>query len=453
MNTDHNLLWKSCLAAVEKEESISAQSYKTWFVPIVPSKYEQNTNTLTISIPDKIYYEFIEEHYANVLKPIICKVLGDHGTLHYEIKKERRQQQSVIPKKQVVDYASGHLTSDFTFEHFVVGDCNQLAYAAALSTATDFGKTAINLVMIFGDTGLGKTHLAKAACIKAKEKFPQKKIVYIATESFMAEFIDSILNKRSSNFLKKYSQLDMLVVDDIHVLAGKVKTQEMFFQIFNHLHERNKQIIMTSDRPPSELKEFQKRLLSRFKWGLTVSLQKPKLETRIAIIKYKIKKMKFNLSDDLIHTIATSVTTNIRELEGVLSSLSVYVNLNKQPISQKVLKETIEHLVGKTTLETKISCEYLLKVVANYYQLTIACIKGQARDKDVSRPRQLVMYLCRKYTEKTFRAIGKMLGGRDHSTVKYGNKKIRGGLKKDGKLRAACEEIEEIIKRNIRTEE
>lgn len=348
----HREVWNRCLEVIR--DNVPSPSFKTWFEPIVPVKLEKSV--LTIRVPSPFFYEYLEEQYIDLLRKVLRRELGQEAKLEYNIVMDNaangggRPQTMNIPtanktnlsntplslpldneegsirnpfvipglKKLNVDPRLNHL---YSFSNFVEGDCNRLARSAGYAVAQNPGGTAFNPLFLFGESGLGKTHLAQAVGIEVKERFPEKTVLYVSANKFQTQFADSSLNNTRNDFLHFYQMIDVLIIDDVHEFAGKGKTQDIFFHIFNHLHQTGKQLILTSDRPPVELQGLENRLLSRFKWGLSADLQVPDLETRIAILKKKIYNDGVELSDDIIEYIASKIKSNVRELEGVLVSL------------------------------------------------------------------------------------------------------------------------------------
>ncbi len=451
MSNQSQIIWHKCLVHIKQK--IPAQSYQTWFAPIIPHKYE--SNTLTIRVPNQFFCEWLEGHYINLLQQVIRQEIGPNGRLSYQItqKSPKKTTKSIKKANATTNFSSTlwgklHLNPNFTFENLVIGDCNELVQAAAQVVANNPGKTSFNLLFIHSPIGLGKTHIAQATANHIQNHHPDKKIAYLTTQKFTALFIQKIRENKVQEFVEAFSNLDVIIMDDIQFLNGKEKTQEIFFHIFNHLQQHNKQIIIASDTPPNDLQGFEKRLLSRFKWGLTADLQKPDLETRIAIIQKKLSQKKFHLSQPIIHYIATNVTSNIREIEGVLVSLIAYADLKKTSIDKKLVQHIIQNLVEAPTTEPELNIQYLKKTVANYYKISIEELQGKSRERRIVIPRKLVMYLARKYTTFSLQAIGQALGKKDHSTVSYAITSIRQRITADQLLANQVNEINKIIRQS-----
>ena len=454
MKQDCKKIWENCLALIKQE--VSPQSYKTWFAckHVVPYKYEKNT--LTICVNNPVFYEWYEENYVDLLRRTLRKQIGAKGRLAYKFVGSEASlgNKNILTAqkfpKSVFPYNRMYLNPDFTFHNFVVGDSNQLAQASAQAVANNPGKTPFNPLVMYGKVGLGKTHIAQAVIHYIKTHQPHKSVLYITTENFTTQFIQKIRQNKIQEFTDAYSMLDVLVIDDIQSLRKKEKTQEMLFYIFNSLHRQGKQIIITSDVPPSDLIGFEKRLLSRFKWGLTVDLQKPDLETRIAIIHNKLTRKNFHLTEESIHCIATSITTNIREIEGVLVSLMGYADLKKKPVTLKIVQQAIDQIVSHSNkLDIELNIKYIQKTVAHYYKLPLAQIRSKSRKKEVVVPRQLIMFLARKYTQLSLISIAQALGYKDHGTVSYAFDVISKLVNMNKSFALQVKEIQEVITKDF----
>src|SRR6056300_307860 len=348
---NHETIWTNCLNVIK--DNVSLQSFKTWFEPIVPIKLKNKV--LTIQVPSHFFYEWLEEHYINLLKKVIKKEIGTDAKLEYSIIMDKSVDKKtpytvklpalnkkalknnpvsmpldvnesqirnpfIIPGLKKVNVDS-NLNPSYSFDNFVEGDCNRLARASGYAVANKPGGTAFNPLLIYGGVGLGKTHLAHAIGISIKNQFPNKTVLYVGSEKFAHQFIDAIKNQTTNDFIHFYQMIDVLIIDDVQFFSGKEKTQDVFFHIFNHLHQTGKQIVLTSDKPPVEMQGIEQRLLSRFKWGLSADLQVPSLEARIAILQKKMYTEGIELPNDVVEYLAYSITTNIRELEGALISV------------------------------------------------------------------------------------------------------------------------------------
>lgn len=464
-------MWDNCLRTIRR--NVNSQSFKTWFEPIRPVRLEQNA--LTIQVPNKFFYEWLEEHYVALLKMTIRQELGEKGRLEYQILMGQNTDQdqyvkstSGSPKKDInmpgaVDTGSiknpfiipgikkvtidPQLNPSYTFENFIEGDCNRLARSAGLAVAGKPGGTAFNPLVIFGDVGLGKTHLAQAIGNEALVVDPNKTVLYVSSEKFTNQIIESIRNNAVNDFVNFYQLIDVLIVDDIQFLANKVKTQEIFFHIFNQLHQNGKQLVLTSDRPPKDLDGMEERLISRFKWGLSADLQAPDLETRMAILETKMNQEGLDLPYDVTEFICYNIKNNIRELEGVLISLVAQSMLNRREIDIELAKEVIKNFVKQMSKE--ITVEFIQKLVAEHFDLPVDKLKGQTRKRSIVIARQLSMYLAKNLTNKSLKAIGENFGGRDHSTVIYSCKAVQDLLDTDMIFKDTVFDLEKKIKMSL----
>ena len=462
MTLDHVTVWGNCLQTIKK--SINAQSFKTWFEPIKPIKLEGSS--LTIQVPNNFFYEWLEENYVGLLKKSIRNELGPNAKLEYQIfvedhtkatfsnqkgshgfySTERIANPFVIPgiKKIKVD---PQLNPKYRFDNFIEGDCNKLARSAGKAIAKNPGGTAFNPLVIYGDVGLGKTHLAHAIGNEVVDKFPRKSTIYVSTERFTNQIIEAIKKNSVTDLVNFYQSIDVLIVDDIQFLTGKVKTQEIFFNIFNQLHQLGKQIILTSDRPPKSLEGIQDRLISRFKWGLSADLQSPDLETRMAIVSAKLDKEKVALPNDIVEFISFNVKDNVRELEGVLVSLIAQASLNDKTIDLNLAKSVVENFV--TGISKEITIDNIKQLVSDHLKVPVEKIQGKTRKREVVMARQLSMYLAKHHTNSSLKAIGDNFGGRDHSTVIYSCKTVEDLIDTDPLLKDALNELERKVKMSL----
>ncbi|TDE10324.1 chromosomal replication initiator protein DnaA [Dyadobacter psychrotolerans] len=434
-------IWNACLSVIQQH--IPDQSFRTWFEPIRPLKLYGKV--LTIQVPSQFFYEWLEDNYVNLLRKALDYAIGRDGLLEYSIivdKGNEKHQPLTMnvstpkspnyskPDNFATDPRMGsiiklkdhdsmnldtYLNPNYSFDNFIEGDCNRLARSAGFAVAQRPGLTSFNPLMMYGGVGLGKTHLVQAIGNYIMNHFDNKLVLYVSSEKFTNQFINSIKNNTLQDFTDFYMKVDVLAIDDVQFLSGKEKTQDTFFHIFNHLHQLGKQIIMTSDRPPRELVGLQDRLLSRFKWGLTADLQTPDFETRIAIIQKKIQSEGISIDYDVIEYVAHSVNSNVRELEGVIVSLMAQASLTRREIDVELAKNTLRNIVMNEDKEVTI--DTIQEVIADYFQVTIADLKSKSRKKEVVYPRQLAMFLAKEYTELPLKSIGYHFGGRDHSTV------------------------------------
>jgi chromosomal replication initiator protein len=349
----------------------------------------------------------------------------------------------IIPgiKKMNID---PRLNSEYSFDNFVEGECNRLARSAGFAVSGNPGGTAFNPLLIYGDSGLGKTHLAQAIGIEIKDKFQDKTVLYVPANRFQTQFVEAIRNNTKNDFLHFYQMIDVLIIDDVHEFAGKEKTQDIFFHIFNHLHQSGKQLILTCDKPPVELQGLEQRLLSRFKWGLSADLQVPDYETRVAILRQKTYKDGILLPEEVVEYIATHITDNVRELEGALISLLAQSTLNKKEITLHLAKEMIDKLIKNTKRE--VSIDYIQKVVCNYFDVPVDSLQSKTRKREIVQARQVAMYFSKNLTKSSLATIGSQIGGKDHATVLHACKTVNNLVETDKQFKTQIEEIEKKLK-------
>ncbi len=475
MNRSHNEIWESCLRIIK--DIIPGPSFKTWFEPIVPLKIEKNI--LTIQVPSPFFYEYLEEQYIDILRRTLRREIGNDAKLEYNVIMENstftngkpytvkypsRNKSELENKPVQVPFEVSHssiknpfiipgikkvhfdprLNPDYNFNNFIEGDCNRLARAAGLAIGSNPGKTAFNPMMIYGDSGLGKTHLAQAIGIMVKETHPDKIVLYVNANKFQTQFVESIRNNNKNDFVHFYQMIDVLILDDVQEFAGKEKTQDTFFHIFNHLHQSGKQLILTCDRPPVELQGMEQRLLSRFKWGLLADLQKPDFDTRLAILRQKAYNDGIELSDEIFEYLASSITNNIRELEAVLISLYAQSTLNRKEITLELTRQMIERLVSNSRKEVTI--DYIQKIVCDFYKIPVEQMQGKTRKREIVQARQVSMFFSKNMTKASLASIGSHIGGKDHATVLHACKTVNNLIETDKLFRSQINEIEKKLK-------
>lgn len=462
-------VWNNCLTFIK--DNIQPQAYKTWFEPITAVKLTDNA--LSIQVPSKFFYEWLEEHYVKILKVALIKELGERAKLVYVIKMEntygnKQPFTEKIPssnrspvKPQEVDIPlknknpelknpfiipgirnvkiESQLNPNYNFENFLEGDSNRLARNAGLAVANKPGGTSFNPLLIFGGVGLGKTHLAHAIGIDIKDKYPEKTVLYISAEKFTQQYIDSVKKNNRNDFIHFYQIIDVLIIDDVQFLSGKSGTQDVFFHIFNHLHQNGKQVILTSDKAPVDMQDIEQRLLSRFKWGLSAELQSPDFETRVSILKNKLYRDGVEMPDDIIEYVAKYIKTNVRELEGAIISLIAQSSFNKKEITISLAKEIVEKFVKNTKRE--VSIEYIQKVVSDYFQMDVDTLQSKTRKRHIVQARQLAMFFAKKYTKASLASIGSQIGKRDHATVLHACKTVDNLSSTDKQFRKYVEDI------------
>ena len=473
MNKSASSVWDNCLAFIK--DNIQPQAYKTWFLPIKPVKL--NDQVLNIEVPSKFFYEWLEEHYVKLLKTALQKELGNQARLVYSIRMENTfgnktaftenipsnyragmQPQDVdaplnsnaselknpfvIPGIKNLQIES-QLNPNYNFENFLEGDSNRLARSAALAVAAKPGGTSFNPLLIFGGVGLGKTHLAHAIGVEIKEKYQDKTVLYIAAEKFTQQYIEAVKKNTRNDFIHFYQLLDVLIIDDVQFLSGKTGTQDVFFHIFNHLHQNGKQVILTSDKAPVDMQDIEQRLLSRFKWGLSAELQLPNYETRISILKNKLYRDGVNINDDIIEYVAKNIKTNVRELEGAIISLIAQSSFNKVEITQELAQDVVMKFVKNTKRE--VSIDYIQKVVSDYFQMDVETLQSKTRRRHIVQARQLAMYFAKKFTKASLASIGNQIGKRDHATVLHACKTVDNLTFTDKQFRKYVEDLSQKL--------
>ncbi len=459
-DTEAKQIWRNCLSVIKN--NISPLSYNTWFLPIKP--VELVGNELKVEVPNEYFIEWIEEHYKDLVSEVLESVIGEPAKLSYTIldsTTETEPEEKIILEAKPVETKPSkinrideeqekfisYLNPKYTFETFVKGENNQLARAAGLAITENPGHTSFNPLFIYGDVGLGKTHLIQAIGNKILENFPNKKVIYLSADTFTSEFIDAIRNDAGNEFANRYKNVDALIIDDIQSLIGKEKTQDLFFQIFNVLHQSGKQIVLSSDKPPKDLKGLNERLISRFQWGLTADIQPPDLETRIAILKSKTLNYGMNLPEEILEYIAFNITTNIRELEGCLIKLLANASLNGKEITFELVKKTVKEIA--TNRPNKISIEQITDIVCDYFEVPKNKVREKNRKKEVVQARQIAMYLSKKLTNSSLKTIGLHFGGRDHTTVIHACNTVEETIKIDEKFKEVVTTLKNRIEFSV----
>lgn len=445
--------WDDILLHIKEEHELTDVSFKTWLLPTQP--YAMKGTTLQILVPDIHFLGYIKKKYGFLLQITIEELAGiecevDFVTIEQieDLKATSDQsrlinRQNQLNRQQMQD---ANLNPRYTFDSFVVGANNNLAHAASLAVAESPGEI-YNPLFIYGGVGLGKTHLMHSIGHFILKNNADAKILYVTSEKFTNELIDAIRNKNNistTEFREKYRNNDVLLIDDIQFIIGKESTQEEFFHTFNSLYEAKKQIIISSDKPPKDIETLEERLRSRFEWGLTVDIQSPDYETRMAILRKKEELEGYNIDNEVIKYIATNVKSNIRELEGALTKIVALSKLNKREITIELAEEALKDLISPNEIK-EVTPELIIQVVADHFGITPLDISSQKRNKEVVFPRQIVMYLCRTMTETALQSIGNYLGGRDHTTIIHGHDKIAADLQKNDTLHNTIE----ILKKKI----
>jgi chromosomal replication initiator protein len=469
MAKDAQTVWDNCLNFIK--DNIQEQAFKTWFEPI--KSVELKENALYIQVPSKFFYEWLEEHYVKLLKVALTKELGKSAKLLYKIKMENSygnskpfieqipsSQKSSVKTQEVeapmMDFGpeiknpfiipgirnlkiESQLNPNYNFENFIEGDSNRLARSAGMAVANKPGGTSFNPLLIFGGVGLGKTHLSHAIGVEIKERYPEKTVLYISAEAFTQQYIDSVKKNTRNDFIHFYQLMDVLIIDDVQFFSGKTGTQDVFFHIFNYLHQNGKQVILTSDKPPVDILDIEQRLLSRFKWGLSAELFEPDFVTRIGILKKILFRDGVELPEDIIEFVAKKIKNNIRELEGAIITLIAQSSFNKKEINLDMAKNVVEKFVKNTKKE--ISIDYIQKTISDYFQLDLATLQSKTRKREIVQARQLAMYFSKKYTKTSLANIGSMIGNRDHATVLHACKTVENLSMTDKHFRKYVEDL------------
>ncbi|MAH81967.1 MAG: chromosomal replication initiator protein DnaA [Flavobacteriaceae bacterium] len=473
MNSIKSEVWNNCLSFIK--DNIPPQAFKTWFEPIEVIKLSKNV--ISIQVPSKFFYEWLEEHYVGLLKSALIKQLGPDARLLYVIKmentfgnkqpftesipsnnrdslkpqevsapiysrSEKLKNPFVIPGIRNLEIES-QLNPNYSFDNFLEGDANRLARSAGLAVASKPGGTSFNPLLIFGGVGLGKTHLAHAIGVDIKDKYPDKTVLYISAEKFTQQYIESIKKNSRNDFIHFYQVIDILIIDDVQFLSGKSGTQDVFFHIFNHLHQNGKQVILTSDKAPVDMQDIEQRLLSRFKWGLSAELQSPDYETRVSIIKNKLFRDGVSIEESIIEYVAKNIKTNIRELEGAIISLIAQSSFNKVEITIQLAKEIVNKFVKNTKRE--VSIDYIQKIVSEYFQMDVSTLQSKTRKRHIVQARQLAMYFAKKFTKASLASIGSQIGKRDHATVLHACKTVDNLSFTDKQFRKYVEDLNQKL--------
>ncbi|MCH7827578.1 MAG: chromosomal replication initiator protein DnaA [Bacteroidetes bacterium] len=447
LNSDE--IWRECLVNIKR--NVSQMTYNTWFLPIKPINI--NNSTIKVLLPSQFFWEWIDEHFNSLIHSTIKSVIGPDANLTYVIAEETEDEKIFtpiqLPKKierteqiKRPEFET-FINSRYTFDNFINGEGNQLARAAAGAIGDNPGGTSFNPLFIYGGVGLGKTHLVQAIGNKIIQKFPSKRIIYLSSDIFTVEFVEAIQSNKVNEFSSFYKSMDVLILDDIQFLMGKEKTQDLFFHIFNTLHQSGKQIILTSDKPPKDLKGLNERLISRFQWGLSADIQPPDFETRVAILKRKSDDFGLSLPTELYEYIASHIVSNIRELEGCLIKLLANASLNSRKIDFNLVKTTVNEIA--TGKQVNVTIEYITSTVCSFLDIGEDKIRDKTRKKEVVLARQIAMFLSKELTRSSLKTIGLHFGGRDHSTVIHACASVENNINTDNSIKKLVDKIKEKI--------
>ncbi|MTI61881.1 MAG: chromosomal replication initiator protein DnaA [Firmicutes bacterium] len=462
-------IWQETLNKIK--EKLSNPSFNTWFSDTKPVHLTEN-NHLLIEVPNNFIKDWLEQRYLALIGEIIFSLTKNKCTIKFltpeELEKEMNKINSQTNSESKTDYKNRDANSNknktpdiknnntdfaglnpkYTFDTFVVGNSNRFAHAASLAVAEAPAK-AYNPLFIYGDVGLGKTHLMQAIAHFILDHTPESKVMYVSSETFTNELINAIKDDRTREVREKYRNIDILLVDDIQFLAGKERTQEEFFHTFNALHESNRQLIISSDRPPKEIPTLEDRLRSRFEWGLITDMQKPDLETRIAILRKKADLVELSVPNEVIIYIANQIQSNIRELEGALIKVIAYSSLVDKEIDTDLAQEALKDLIAKKNESFKvIDIDLIKKIVVDYYNLKMDDMNSKKRTQNIAFPRQIAMYLARELTDLSLPQIGEEFGGRDHTTVLHAHNKVDKKYKDEIDFKTTIDKLIERIKNN-----
>ena len=453
-------VWNACLKIIA--EHTSKQSYETWFKPIKALGLKDKT--LNIQVPNQFFYEWLEEYYLDILKKAIKQTLGQTGRLQYSILVGQKGPPKPTKSEPELAFKTDNqppwgdatnlehnrqdnqIMTELCFENFIEGKFNRLARSAGLAIADRPGATSFNPFFLYSNVGLGKTHLIQAIGNRILQKHPDKFVLYITAEQFANQFITSLQKKSIQQFTNYYQQVDVFLIDDVQFLCRKEKTQESFFHIFNYLHQNGKQIVMTSDQAPKDLKGVQERLLSRFKWGLTTDIKLPSVESRKIIIKSKIELQDISINEDLIDYLATHIDSNIREMEGILVSMIANAAMVKRNLDLNLAKAILEDaLLNDEEDAPATSIEVIQRTVCDYFGVSLHQLNSKSRKRQIATARQIAMYLSHQKTNTPLKTIGQKFGGRDHSTVIHANKTVRVKQAKDESYKKILDDLKHQI--------
>jgi chromosomal replication initiator protein len=452
MYEDPVLVWSQCLEVIR--EMIARQTFETWFKKTKGAGITQDT--FTIQVPNQFFADWLEEHHIERVKQVLARQLGREVFIAFRIAEEDRPAAAIQPRPTVYSHpiksseqrkpeGLENLYDDYTFDNFVVGECNQFAHAASLAVVDSPGKSTFNPLVVYGGVGLGKTHLAQAIAHESIKQGTVERMRYVSSEQFTIEFINSIQDKKTKEFDQTYRNVDMLIVDDIQFFCrgNRDRTQEVFFHTFDVLRQNGKQIVLTCDRLPQELSGLEERLISRFQWGLLADIRPPDYETRVAILQKKAEKDGLSINAEVIAFIADQITSNIRELEGAVLSLLAYASLFRCDITIEVAKEVLNRTLKRQ--DRDIGIEDIQRAVAKHYSLPVEMLSAKTRRKEVALARQIAMYLSRQLTGEPLKEIGTQFGGRDHTTVIHACQAIEELMVQDPEFQGMLDRISKSI--------
>lgn len=464
MSLEHVALWDKCLAIIK--DNVEEVAYEKWFVPI--KSYSFENGELVLQVPSHFFQEYIEENYTELLRPVITRVYGKGIKLYYKVtvvenpiatvnvsspeksatvSRNIRQALPAQPLSpfQTPEYEDldSQLNPYYTFDNYYTSDSNKVARVAGEAVAASPGHNPFNPMFVYGESGVGKTHLVQAIGIKIKEQNPRARVLYLSANLFQQQYTNAVIHNQLNNFINFYQSIEVLLMDDIQEFAGKIQTQNTFFHIFNHLHLNGRQLVLTCDRPPVELEGIVPRLLTRFKWGLQVEVEHPDYALRRSILHNKIERDGLVISDEIVDYIARNVTDNVRDLEGTIVSLMAHA----MAFNREVTLELAEQVLARSVrmVKKQITIDSIKNAVCNYYDIKPDKLVMRSRKREVVVARQVAMYLSKKHTSTALAGIGSMLGRYDHATVLYACKTIEGQLQVDKELQKSVTEIEQMM--------
>jgi chromosomal replication initiator protein len=472
MDKNFEKVWNNCLKIIK--DIVEWQHFKTWFEPIRPVSLK--SNVLTIQVPSQFFFEYLEEHYVNLLSKTLKRELGNEARLEYRIMVDSGNSKNkpqtidvptygykvfqnnemdfplvvnnpvknpfVIPglKKMQID---AQLNASYTFESYIEGDCNRVARRAGKTVAEKPGTSSFNPLVIYGGVGFGKTHLAQAIGNEVKRSNPQKVVLYVSSEKFINQFQDHSKNNAINDFIHFYQLIDVLIIDDVQFFNRAEKSQDAFFAIFNHLHQSGKQLVLTSDKSPKDLEGVQERLLSRFRWGLSADLQMPDYDTRIEILEKKMKNDGLEMPKDVVKYLAYNIQTNVRELEGALISLLAQSSLNKREIDLDLAKKVLRNFIKTSSKE--ITIDSIQRMVCEYFDVSYDKLLAKTRKREIVQARQITMFLAKTFTKNSLKTIGEHFGGRDHTTVIHSCQTVKDLMDTDNSFRESVMDLQQKV--------
>ena len=461
--TDPVSQWNRCLEIIR--DNVPEQTYKTWFDPIVPLKYEEGT--LVVQVPSQFFYEFLEDKFVDLIRKTLYRVFGEGTELMYNVMVDRSSQPSqtvnlastartvVGPRRQVISAKvpqqptslpelDPHLNPECNFETFIEGVSNKLARSVAQAVAQNPAKTAFNPLFIHGSSGVGKTHLANAIGNRIRELFPQMRVLYVSAHLFQVQYTDSVRQNTTNDFINFYQTIDTLIIDDIQELAGATKTQNTFFHIFNQLHQNGRQLVLTSDRPPVQLQGMEDRLITRFKWGMVAELERPTVDLRRGILRSRMHRDGLDFPPDVIDYIAEHVTDSVRDLEGTLISIMAHATVYGREVDLDLTRSIVEKAAPRRQA-VAVTVEDIIALVCRHYGLEEEIIRTKSRRREVVHARQVAMYLAKEHTDLSSSKIGVLIGGRDHATVLHALHSVRNQQQIDKLFRAELADLQEQL--------